>query len=90
MLEKSQIISVSSEVMDGTPVFTGTRVPIQTFLDYLKAEESIDDFLAEFATVIRKQAISSRSASGVHFSKKLKNNFVDNEQNRAIVENKLA
>ena len=42
MLEKSQIISVYSEVIGGTPVFTGTRVPIQTFLDYLKAGESID------------------------------------------------
>ena len=58
MLEKSQIISVSSEVMGGTPVFTGTRVPIQTFLDYLKAGESIDDFLAGFPSVTREQAIA--------------------------------
>ncbi len=58
MLEKSQIISVSSEIMGGTPVFTGTRVPIQTFLDYLKAGESIDDFLAGFPTVTREQAIA--------------------------------
>ena len=58
MLEKSQIISVSSEVMGGTPVFTGTRVPIQTFLDYLKAGESIDDFLAGFPIVTREQAIA--------------------------------
>ena len=58
MLEKSQIISISSEVMGGTPVFTGTRVPIQTFLDYLKAGESIDDFLAGFPTVTREQAIA--------------------------------
>ena len=76
MLEKSQIISVSSEIMGGTPVFTGTRVPIQTFLDYLKAGESIDDFLAGFPTVTREQAISSRSASGAHFSKKRKNNLL--------------
>ncbi len=58
MLEKSQIISVSSEVMGGTPVFTGTRVPIQTFLDYLKAGESIYDFLAGFPIVTREQAIA--------------------------------
>ena len=58
MLEKSQIISVSSEIMGGTPVFTGTRVPIQTFLDYLKAGESIDDFLAGFPTVTKEQAIA--------------------------------
>ena len=57
MLEKSQIISVSSEIMGGTPVFTGTRVPIQTLLDYLKSGESIDDFLAGFPTVTKEQAI---------------------------------
>ncbi len=57
MLEKSQIISISSEVMGGTAVFTNTRVPIQTFLDYLKAGESIDDFLAGFPTVSKEQVI---------------------------------
>ena len=58
MLEKSQIISISSEIMGGTPVFTGTRVPIQTFLDYLKAGESINDFLAGFPSVTKEQAIA--------------------------------
>ena len=57
MLEKSQIISISSEVMGGTAVFTNTRVPIQTFIDYLKAGESIDDFLAGFPTVSKEQVI---------------------------------
>ncbi len=58
MLDKSQIISISPEIMGGTAVFAGTRVPIQTFLDYLKAGESIDDFLAGFPTVTKEQAIS--------------------------------
>ena len=40
-----QIITSSPDVMGGTPVFAGTRVPVQTLLDYLKAGESIDDFL---------------------------------------------
>ena len=57
MLEKSQIISASNEVMGGTIVFAHTRVPIQTFLDYLKAGESIDDFLAGFPSVSKEQAI---------------------------------
>lgn len=57
MLEKSQIISVSDEVMSGTAVFTNTRVPIQTFLDYLKAGESINDFLLGFPSVTREQAV---------------------------------
>ena len=51
------IISCDPEVMGGTAVFVGTRVPIQTLLDYLKAGESIDDFLEGFPTVSREQVI---------------------------------
>jgi uncharacterized protein (DUF433 family) len=43
--------------MGGTTVFTHTRVPVQTLLDYLKAGESIDDFLDGFPTVTREQVI---------------------------------
>ena len=43
--------------MGGTPVFVGTRVPIQTLLDYLEAGESIDDFFAGFPSVSREQVI---------------------------------
>jgi uncharacterized protein (DUF433 family) len=52
-----QIITSSPDVMGGTPVFAGTRVPVQTLLDYLKAGESIDDFLEGFPTVRREQVI---------------------------------
>jgi len=55
---KNQIISASPEIMGGTPVFAGTRVPVQTLLDYLKAGESIDDFLDGFPTVTRDQVIA--------------------------------
>ena len=44
--------------MGGTPVFAGTRVPVQTFLDYLEAGETIDDFLQGFPTVTREQVIA--------------------------------
>jgi uncharacterized protein (DUF433 family) len=44
--------------MGGTPVFSGTRVPVQTLLDYLAGGESIDDFLAGFPTVSRAQVIA--------------------------------
>lgn len=44
--------------MGGTPVFAGTRVPVQTLLDYLEAGDSIDDFLAGFPTVSRAQVIA--------------------------------
>ena len=43
--------------MGGTPVFIGTRVPIQTLIDYLTAGDSIDDFLEGFPTVSREQVV---------------------------------
>jgi uncharacterized protein (DUF433 family) len=50
---RTSIISCSPDVMGGTPVFAGTRVPIQTLIDYIKGGESIDDFLEGFPTVSR-------------------------------------
>jgi uncharacterized protein (DUF433 family) len=64
MLKDSPIISVSPEIMGGTPVFTGTRVPVQTLLDYLKAGESINDFLDGFPTVTREQVIALLEEAG--------------------------
>ncbi|MEG5247918.1 DUF433 domain-containing protein [Microcoleus sp. ARI1-A1] len=52
------MISISAEIMGGTPVFIGTRVPVQTLFDYLEAGESIDDFLEGFPTVTREQVIA--------------------------------
>jgi uncharacterized protein (DUF433 family) len=53
-----RLITSSPDIMGGTPVFAGTRVPVQTLLDYLKAGESIDDFLDGFPTVTRQQVIA--------------------------------
>ena len=53
-----QIITSSPDVMGGTAVFSGTRVPVQTFIDYIKGGESIDDFLNGFPTVTREQIIA--------------------------------
>ncbi|WP_414570475.1 DUF433 domain-containing protein [Nostoc sp. CCY 9925] len=64
MLKNSSIISASPEIMGGTPVFTGTRVPVQTLLDYLMAGESIDDFLGGFPTVTRKQVLAFLEEAG--------------------------
>ncbi|MSQ55685.1 MAG: DUF433 domain-containing protein [Betaproteobacteria bacterium] len=52
------IISCSPDILGGTPVFAGTRVPVQTLLDYLEGGESIDDFLDGFPTVKREQVIA--------------------------------
>jgi len=43
--------------MGGTPVFSGTRVPVQTLLDCIKAGDSIDDFLLGYPTVTREQVV---------------------------------
>lgn len=52
------IVTCSPDVMGGTPVFAGTRVPVQTLIDYLGGGETIDDFLEDFPTVSREQVIS--------------------------------
>jgi uncharacterized protein (DUF433 family) len=64
MLENRPIVSTSLDTMGGTPVFAGTRVPIQTLLDYLKAGESIDDFLDGFPTVSKEQVIALLEEAG--------------------------
>ncbi len=56
-MELSQVFHRDPEIMGGTPVFTGTRVPVQNLLDYLEGGESIDDFLMGFPTVKREQVI---------------------------------
>ena len=55
---KQPIVSRSPDVIGGTVVFPGTRVPVQTLFDYLAAGESIDDFLAGFPYVTREQVIA--------------------------------
>jgi uncharacterized protein (DUF433 family) len=47
------------EIMSGTPVFVGTRVPAQTLLDYLEGGDTLDAFLADFPSVSREQAIAA-------------------------------
>ncbi len=55
---KKPLITSSPEVLGGTPVFAGTRVPVQTLIEYLEGGETIDDFLEGFPTVTREQVIS--------------------------------
>lgn len=45
------------EILSGTPVFIGTRVPVRTLLDYLEGGDTLDDFLADFPGVTREQAV---------------------------------
>ena len=55
---KQSAVSRDPDIMGGAPVFAGTRVPVQTLLDYLEAGDSIDEFLLGFASVKREQVIA--------------------------------
>ena len=52
------IVTCSPDVLGGTPVFAGTRVPVQMLIDYLEGNETIDDFLEGFPTVTREQVVA--------------------------------
>lgn len=52
------LVTSSPAIMGGTPVFAGTRVPVQTLIEYLEAGETIDDFLDGFPSVRREQVIA--------------------------------
>ena len=54
---ETQIISQSPDILSGTPVFAGTRVPVDTIIDYVAGGHSLDEFLDDFPTVRREQAL---------------------------------
>ncbi len=60
----SALVNCDPEIMSGTPVFRGTRVPVQTLFDYLAGGDNLDIFLDDFPTVNRDQAIAVLEASG--------------------------
>ncbi len=57
-MQRERVINRDPEILGGTPVFAGTRVPVQTLVDYLTGGESLDDFLEGFPNVSREQAES--------------------------------
>jgi len=61
-----KVIQIDLEILGGTPVFGGTRVPIKNLFDYLETGETVDDFLLDFDSVKRNQALRV-----LHLSKKL-------------------
>lgn len=52
-----KIINVDAEIMGGMPVFAGTRVPIQSFFDYIETGETLEEFLLDFPSVQRQQVL---------------------------------
>ena len=55
-MNRKQVINRDPEILGGTPVFTGTRVPVESLIDHLKAGVSLDEFLDDFPSVRREQA----------------------------------
>lgn len=58
-MDEQKVIHSNPNILGGTPVFLGTRVPVQTLLDYLEGGESLDTFLDHFPSVRREQAVAA-------------------------------
>jgi len=56
---QTPVVRSDPEIMSGTPVFAGTRVPFQTLIDYLEAGQPLSEFLEDFPTVSKEQAIAA-------------------------------
>ena len=59
MTREQNVVHSDPEIMSGTPVFVGTRVPVYNLFEYLEAGDSLDKFLASFPSVTREQAIAA-------------------------------
>ncbi len=58
MISKT-VVHSDPEILGGTPVFVGTRVPVQSLFDYLEGGETVDEFLRQFPSVNREQAVAA-------------------------------
>lgn len=63
MSAQSLIVHSDPEILGGTPVFVGTRVPLRNLIDYLERGHSLDEFLDAFPTVTREQAVAALEAA---------------------------
>ncbi|HMC20845.1 MAG TPA: DUF433 domain-containing protein [Thermoanaerobaculia bacterium] len=58
-MHRQSVVSSNPQTLGGTPVFTGTRVPIKNLIDYLEAGDSLEEFLDDFPSVSREQAVAA-------------------------------
>ena len=59
MTSKPVVVHSDPKIMSGTPVFVGTRVPVQSLFDYLEGGDTLDEFLRQFPSVSREQAVAA-------------------------------
>jgi uncharacterized protein (DUF433 family) len=64
MAERAPVIHSDPEILGGTPVFVGTRVPLKNLIDYLEHGYNLDEFVDDFPTVSREQAVAALKAAG--------------------------
>ena len=64
MATLDSVVHVDPEILGGTPVFRGTRVPVKNLLDYLSGGDTLDQFLDDFPTVTRQQAVAALELAG--------------------------
>jgi uncharacterized protein (DUF433 family) len=63
MAEQFSVVHCDKEILGGTPVFVGTRVPLRNLIDYLEKGYSLDEFLDDFPSVSREQAVAVLEAA---------------------------
>jgi len=65
-MTKSSVVRSDPEILGGTPVFVGTRVPVQALIDYLEAGHSLQEFLDDFPSVTRQLAVAALEQAKAH------------------------
>ncbi len=63
MNDQAIVVHSDPEILGGTPVFVGTRVPFRNLIDYLERDHSLDEFLDAFPSVSRQQAVAALEAA---------------------------
>ena len=65
-MKKSSVVRSDPDILAGTPVFVGTRVPVQALIDYIEGGHSLKEFLDDFPTVTREIAIGALEQAKAH------------------------
>ena len=65
-MQAKRVVHSDPEILGGTPVFVGTRVPVQALIDYLEGGHSLEEFLDDFPTVSRELAIAALEQAKAH------------------------
>jgi uncharacterized protein (DUF433 family) len=65
-MTKSSVVRSDPEILGGTPVFVGTRVPVQALIDYIEAGHSLQEFLDDFPSVTRQIAVAALEQAKAH------------------------